>query len=74
MPDGSERVISLDPKSSAFLNVRNPNYTIRSAGLGDGVQGKSVSQLSKKELQTIREKLIERKNLFEADQNRINYQ
>ena len=59
MPDGSERVISLDPRSPAFLNVRNPNYTIRSAGLN--AQGKTVSQLSKQEINTIRNKLIERK-------------
>jgi hypothetical protein len=59
MPDGSERVISLDPKSGAFQNIRNPNYTIRSSGLN--AQGKTVSQLSKQEINTIRNKLIERK-------------
>ena len=59
MPDGSERVISLDPKSPAFLNVRNPNYTIRSAGVN--AQGKTVSKLSKEEINNIRNKLIERK-------------
>ncbi|MAW01982.1 MAG: hypothetical protein CMI81_03760 [Candidatus Pelagibacter sp.] len=72
--DGSEKVITLDPKSSAYQNVRNPNYTIRSAGLGDEIQGKPISKLSKEKLNEIRTKLLERKNLFEADQNRINYQ
>ena len=67
MPDGSERVISLDPKSSAFLNVRNPNYTIKSAGLN--AQGKTVSQLSKQEINTIRNKLIERKAELEKSGN-----
>jgi len=67
--DGTEKIISLDPKSGAFQNIRNPNYAIRSAGLN--AQGKSVSQLSKKEVNTIRKKLIERKENLEKE-GRIN--
>ena len=65
MPDGSEKVISLDPKSGAFQNIRNPNYTIKSSGLN--AQGKTVSQLSKQEINTIRSKLLERKEKLEKD-------
>jgi len=67
--DGTEKIIGLDPKSGAFQNIRNPNYVIRSAGLN--AQGKSVSQLSKQEVNTIRKKLIERKENLEKE-GRIN--
>jgi hypothetical protein len=67
--DGTERIISLDPKSGAYQNIRNPSYVIRSSGLN--AQGKSVSQLSKQEVNTIRKKLIERKENLEKE-GRIN--
>jgi len=67
MPDGSERVISMDPKSGAYQNVRNPNYVIKTAGLGAGIQGKSVSQLSANELFEVRKKLVERKDKLEKE-------
>jgi len=67
--DGTERIISLDPSSGAYQNIRNPNYVIRSSGLN--AQGKSVSQLSKQEVNTIRKKLIERKENLEKE-GRIN--
>ena len=67
MPDGSERVISLDPKSGAYQNVRNPNYSIKSAGVN--AQGKTVSKLSKQEINTIRSKLLERKANLEKSGN-----
>jgi hypothetical protein len=63
--DGTERIISLDPRSGAYKNIRNPNYVIRSSGLN--AQGKSVSQLSKQEINTIRKKLIERKEQLEKE-------
>jgi ppGpp synthetase/RelA/SpoT-type nucleotidyltranferase len=62
--DGSERIISVDPKSSAFLSIRNPNYVIRSAGVN--AQGKTVSQISKKELPQIKKNLQDRINEMEA--------
>jgi len=67
--DGTERIISLDPKSGVYQNIRNPSYVIRSSGLN--AQGKSVSQLSKQEVNTIRKKLIERKENLEKE-GRIN--
>ena len=65
LSDGSEKIISLDPSSRAYQNIRNPNYVISSAGLG--VQGKSVSQLSAQELFNLRKKLIERKGILEKE-------
>jgi len=67
LTDGSEKIISLDPKSGAYQNVRNPNYVIKTAGLGAGIQGKSVSQLSANELFEVRKKLVERKDKLEKD-------
>ena len=67
--DGTERVISLDPNSGVYQNIRNPNYVIRSAGLN--AQKKTVSKLSKKEINEIRDKLIERKQNLEKE-GRIN--
>ena len=67
LTDGSEKIITLDPKSGAFQNVRNPNYVIKTAGLGAGIQGKSVSQLSANELFEIRKKLVERKDKLEKE-------
>ena len=67
--DGTERIISLDPKSGAYQNIRNPSYVIRSPGVN--AQGKSVSQLSKQEVNTIRSKLIKTKEELET-QGRTN--
>ena len=67
LTDGSEKIISLDPKSGAYQNVRNPNYVIKTAGLGAGIQGKSVSQLSANELFEVRKKLVERKDKLEKE-------
>ena len=61
--DGSEKVISLDPRSNVYQNIRNPNYVIRSAGVN--AQGKSVSSLSKAELNEIRSKLLKTKEELE---------
>ena len=69
LADGTERIISLDPKSGAYQNIRNPSYVIRSAGVN--AQGKSVSQLSKQEINTIRSKLIKTKEELET-QGRTN--
>ena len=63
--DGTERIISLDPNSGVYQNIRNPNYVIRSAGLN--AQKKTVSKLSKKEINEIRDKLIERKQNLEKE-------
>ena len=61
--DGSEKVITLDPKSGSYQNIRNPNYVIRSSGVN--AQGKSVSSLSKAELNEIRSKLLKKKEDLE---------
>ena len=65
LTDGSERIISLDPKSGAYQNVRNPNYVIKTAGVN--AQGKSVSELSAQELFDLRKKLVARKDKLEKD-------
>ena len=62
--DGTERIISLDPSSGAYQNIRNPNYVIR-YGAGNNTQGKSLSQLTKEQINETREILIKRKKLFE---------
>jgi len=62
--DGTERIISLDPSSGAYQNIRNPNYVIRH-GAGNNTQGKSLSQLTKKKINETREILIKRKKEFE---------
>ena len=61
--DGTERVISLDPNAGVYQNIRNPNYVIRSPGVN--AQGKSVSSLSKTELNAVRKKLIKTKEELE---------
>ena len=63
LSDGSEKIISLDPNAGAYQNIRNPNYVIKSAGVN--AQGKSVSSLSKTELNAVREKLIKTKEELE---------
>ena len=72
LPDGTVQVISLDPKSTAFINIKNPNYIIRSPNIG--FQGKKISELSNSEFNAVKEKLLEHKKYFEKDANRINYQ
>jgi hypothetical protein len=62
--DGTERIISLDPKAGAFQNIRNPNYVIR-YGAENNTQGKSLSQLTKEQINETREILEERKKEFE---------
>ena len=62
--DGTERIISLDPKAGAFQNIRNPNYVIR-YGAENNTQGKSLSQLTKEQINETREILIKRKKEFE---------
>ena len=64
LADGTERIISLDPKSGAYQNIRNPNYVIR-YGAGNNTQGKSLLQLTKKQINDTREILIKRKKHFE---------
>ena len=67
--DGSEQIISLEPKAAVYQNIRNPNYVIRSSGLDKlkTSQGKTVSELSKEEINIVREKLVERKQKLEEE-------
>ena len=52
--DGSELIVG----KSFFENPRNPNYKIRTAGIG--YQGKKINELNKNELKNIQKKLKER--------------
>lgn len=67
LSDGSEKIISLDPTSGAYQNIRNPNYVIRTAGLGAGIQGKPLSKLSAQEIFDTRKKLVEKKSFLEKE-------
>ena len=65
LANGNEQIISLDPKSSAFQNIQNPNYSIRSAGINS--QGKIISKLNNQEIGTIRKKLLKQKQKLEKE-------
>ena len=65
LADGSEKLINLDATSPDFQNIKSSNYTIRSAGLGTNIQGRSISDLSVKESDTLREQLLARKDNLE---------
>jgi hypothetical protein len=69
LPNGSEQIINLDARSVAFQNIKSSNYTIRSAGLGENIQGKSISELNQKEIKTLKKELLERKNELEKNNN-----
>ena len=69
LSDGSEKIISLDPASGAYQNIRNPNYVIRTSGLNifKTTQKKTVSELSKEEISIVRKQLLERKQKLEQE-------
>ena len=67
LADGSEKLINLDATSPDFQNIKSSNYTIRSAGLGTNIQGRSISDLSVKESDTLREQLLARKDNLEKE-------
>jgi len=69
LPNGSEQIINLDARSVVFQNIKSSNYTIRSAGLGENIQGKSISELNQKEIKTLKKELLERKNELEKNNN-----
>jgi hypothetical protein len=69
LPNGSEQIINLNASSVAFQNIKSSNYTIRSAGLGENIQGKSISELNQKEIKTLKKELLERKNELEKNNN-----
>jgi len=65
LANGNEQIISLDPKSSSFQNIQNPNYSIRSAGINS--QGKIISKLNNQEIGTIKKKLLKQKQKLEKE-------
>ena len=69
LSDGSEKIISLDPASGVYQNIRNPNYVIRTSGLNifKTTQKKTVSELSKEEISIVRKQLLERKQKLEQE-------
>jgi hypothetical protein len=64
--NNKEKIISLDEKSSDFINFKNPGYVFRAAGTN--FQRKSISELKKKELEDLRINLQGLKRKFETEQ------
>ena len=61
-----EKIISLDERSSDFINFKNPGYVFRAAGTN--FQRKSISELKKQELEELRINLQGLKRKFETEQ------
>ena len=64
--DNKEKIISLDERSSDFINFKNPGYVFRAAGTN--FQRKSISELKKQELEELRINLQGLKRKFETEQ------
>ena len=61
-----EKIISLDEKSSDFINFKNPSYVLRAAGTK--FQQQSISELKKQDLENLRIDLQGKKTKFETEQ------
>ena len=61
--DGSEKIISLDPKSGSFQNIQNPTYALRSPNIPKGI----ISDFTNEEIATIRKQLLENKQKLEKE-------
>ena len=61
-----EKIISLDEKSSDFINFKNPSYVLRAAGTK--FQQQSISELKKQDLENLRIDLQGKKTKFESEQ------
>lgn len=64
--NNKEKIISLDERSSDFINFKNPGYVFRAAGTN--FQRKSISELKKQELEELRINLQGLKKKFETEQ------
>ena len=64
--NNKEKIISLDERSSDFINFKNPGYVFRAAGTN--FQRKSISELKKQELEDLRIDLQGKKRQFETEQ------
>jgi len=64
--NNKEKIISLDERSSDFINFKNPGYIFRAAGTN--FQRKSISELKKQELEELRINLQSLKKKFETEQ------
>jgi len=64
--NNKEKIISLDERSSDFINFKNPGYVFRAAGTN--FQRKSISELKKQELEELRINLQNLKRKFETEQ------
>jgi hypothetical protein len=64
--NNKEKIISLDERSSDFINFKNPGYVFRAAGTN--FQRKSISELKKQELEDLRIDLQGLKGKFETEQ------
>lgn len=64
--NNKEKIISLDERSSDFINFKNPGYIFRAAGTN--FQRKSISELKKQELEELRINLQGLKRKFETEQ------
>ena len=69
LPDGSEKIVSLDSRSVDFQSIKNPDYKFKSVNLKSNVQGKSISALNQKEIKTLKKELLERKQTLEKQGN-----
>ena len=61
LANGNEQIISLDPKSSSFINIQNPNYALRSPNIPKGI----ISDFTNEEIDTIKKQLLKNKQKLE---------
>ena len=61
-----EKIISLDERSSDFINFKNPSYVLRAAGTK--FQQQIISKLKKQDLENLRIDLQSKKTKFESEQ------
>jgi hypothetical protein len=61
-----EEIIDLSERSSAFINIKNPNYELRA--VATGFQRRKISALKEEELENLRTDLQNKKTNFETTQ------
>ncbi len=63
LANGNEQIISLDPKSSSFQNIQNPNYALRSPNIPKGI----ISDFTNQQIDTIKKQLLKNKQKLEKE-------
>ena len=61
-----EEIVDLSERSSAFINIKNPNYELRA--VQTGFQRRKISSLKEEELENLRTDLQNKKRYFETTQ------